>query len=855
MRIAGVQFLRRGNLLNNATSGAVIRIASIEADERLDANRLADWLGCIPTTLRLASDELNGPLAAVVPKLLFALSEQARLHPQPARLLHQGDSDLVLWLPVDSRQAAESVAELVSHIVASVRLARSPDETTAQLWRALHASYWNQTHAHLARAAQLLGIPFYQVQRGREQFLQLGQGHRLRLCHETLTDRTPLFARAATNKESLHDLLQRRGVPLPRQMSADSLEQALAAAEQIGWPVVLKPASGGKGQGVWVGLTGPEALRQAWQSNCGRSQKRQLVQQSLSGEDHRLLLINGELLAVAQRQPAVLFSDGEHPLGEQIAALNADPERGVGYERLKNRVPMDQRLILLLEQQGWTLDSIPPPGTRVQLSRAANLSQGGGAIDCSERVHPDNRLLAEDIARLIGSDVLGLDLISHDISVSWREGGTWLLEANLSAGLRPHLVANPQDDLCQRIVRRWVGEGPRAGRIPTALITGSVGKTTTTRLLAHLLHTSGLRTGMTSSTGMELDGQLISQGDLAGGGSALHLLQDRRVEAMVAEIARGGLLKMGLGLEQVDVGAVLNVLDNHVGIDGISSRQDLARIKSLVPQVSTGLLVLNADDPLVMAMGTGRDPANLALVSEEPGSAVWQLHRQAGHTAVLFGQGREDQVSLFHGDQRQLSIPLRDIPASQDGAIGTIACAAAFATAMATGLGLASDQILQGLRSFGLEDSHRYGRFEVLVHEPWRVVLAWADGPEAIASLSRYAMALSETRPARRVLLLSAVDNRPEVFLRQAGQAAWGFDLVITASSEERRGRHPYEVPALLAEGVRSLGAGGPEVVVAGVESEAVERLAELLRPGDLCVVSSWRTVEMRRRLLSTLRP
>ncbi|MTW22771.1 Mur ligase family protein [Allochromatium palmeri] len=853
MQITKFQFLRSPNLIA-PTSGSLISLGCGDFSQRFKGRVLLRWLTCLPTTLALSEADLEGPTTAVLPRLLFALSEHARINDDPIRVLHKSSTALRLWLPSDDQKAAEAAAALTCHILLEIQRGNPPSVSTARLWASLHSRFWNQTHAHLARAAQQLDILFTRLDLDGRQFLQLGQGCRLRLCSETLTDRTPLFARMGTDKAALHHLMQHRGVPLPTQEVVESLEQALAAAERIGWPMVLKLASGGKGRGVWVGLSDPEGLRQAWHSQAQGVQARQLVQQTLVGDDHRFLVIQGELMAVAQRQPAFLVSDGRRPLGDQIAALNADPLRGLGYERLKNRVPVDTRLHQLLAKQGFSVDSVPAEGTQIQLSRTANISQGGSAVDCSDRVHPDNRRLAEDIARLIGGDVIGLDLISRNIGVSWRRGGTWLLEANLSPGLRPHLVANPQSDLCQRILRRLMGDSPRAGRIPTALITGSLGKTTASRMLAHLLQSAGLRVGLTSSTGMELDGQVILKGDCAGGKAALHLLQDRRVEAMVAEIARGGLIKGGLGIARADVSAVLNIHDNHVGMDGIRSRADLARIKAVVAKAAERLLVLNADDPLVLAMARHRNPASVALVSEEPGCAAWHAHRRAGHLAVSYGKGREGKVTLHRQGQPLLSMPLREIPAADDGTIATIAIAAAFATAMAHGLGLNSTQTLKGLRDYGLQASHRNGRFEILMREPWHLVLCWADGPDAMASISNYAIAATETAPQRRVLLCSVPDTRPDDYVREVGRATWGFHLVICAAWFERDGRTPDEVPALLEEGVRSLGSGRPTALLAGEESAAVLLLAQQLRPGDFCVVCSFDTYNMRERLLAALR-
>lgn len=853
MQIKTIRFLRSGNVMAPC-SGALIALEEIQPQDQLDGARLERWLADLPTTLRLAPQALQGALWQVLPRLLHALSEHTRLNEAPTQVMQQNGTSLTLWLPVDHREAAEASVKLVIHILEAVRQGREPDGSTRPLWAALRSTHWNQSHAHLARAAQQLGIPFQRLDREGQQWLQFGQGRRLRLCQETITDRTPVLARIAMDKHRLHLLLQHRGVPLPAQALVRSLPEALEAAERIGWPVVLKPAIGGKGRGVWVGLPDAETLRRAWSHReHGQGEVPQLLQSSLPGHDHRLLVIDGQLQATARRQPAALRCDGVRSLRDQIHALNADPERGIDYERLRNRIPLDARLESLLAAQGLSLESVPAAGQLVPLSRTANLSQGGSAIDCSDRVHPDNRELAEDIAQLISADAVGLDLISQDISVSWRQGGTWLLEANLAPGLRPHLVANPNSDLCQRIVRSWVGSGARAGRIPTALITGSIGKTTTSRLLAHVLSSIGLQVGLTSSTGIELKGRILQTGDMAGGGLALQLLQDRRVEAMVAEIARGSLLRYGLGIDRVDVAAVLNVLDNHVGMEGIRHREDLASIKALITTPVEGLLVLNAKDPLVLAMAQGRDPAQLALVSEEPVSEAWQQHRRRGQVVVAYRQGPDGGLTLHDREQILLELPLAEIPAAEQGAVVAIAPAAAFTAAMAHGLGLSPEQIRVGLRGFGGSEGHRRGRFELLMTEPYRLMLGAADGPEAMASMSHYAREGPGRSARRRVLLCSAPDTRPDAVIRAVGQQTWGFDWVLCAAWFKRRGREVHEGPALLAEGVRSLGPEGPQALEVGAEQEAVAVLAQQLQPGDFCMVCSFDTAGMRQRLLETL--
>jgi cyanophycin synthetase len=850
LQIKSLDFLCAGNVIDPA-AGAVITLEGLDPDVRLLATDLAGALAAFPCTFRWQPSSAELSLDQAWLRLSETLSECACLLPQPARVIQQRQGSSLVWLPIDDQLAAEAAAQLTCHILRRLQAGAPADVEDDRLWSLLQSRFWNQTHAHLARAARQINVPFYRLHRNGREFLQLGQGSRLRLCRETLTDRTPVIALQGTDKELMHGLLCDRGVPLPAQIVVESLDQALVACERIGWPVVLKPVSGAKGHGVWVGITGPEQLRQAWQQ--GGEHKMQLVQQMLPGADHRLLVINGRLMAVAQRRPAMLISDGEHRLVEQIARLNAAPERGVAYERRMNRVPLDQRLLVLLQEQGWTLQSVPPTGTRVQLSRTANISQGGDAIDCSDSIHPDNRRLAEDIALLIGADALGLDFISQDLCVSWRQGGTWLLEANLTPGLRPHLVADPDSDLCQRIVREWVGEGPRAGRIPTALITGSVGKTTTSRMVAHLMRSQGTRVGLTSTTGMELDGHMIASGDLAGGRPALQLLQDIRVDALVAEMARGGILKSGVALEDVDVAAVLNILDNHIGADSIRSRQDIARVKGLAAKRAHSLVVLNADDLLVLAVARERDLNSVALVSQEPCSSVWHAHKNRGGLCASFDSDEHGCVRLFSQQQELLSVPISRIPYSDQGAISSVASNAAFSSLIAFGMGLQAQHIVEGLTTFGSESGHRHGRYEVIIAEPFRIVLAWADGPEAMSVLSRYAAHSIHEGYARRILHASAADNRADDFLLQMGQGAWGFDRAIFAAREDRRGRSPEQVPQLLADGARTLGPGGPVVSVVGYERVSVRALVQDLQPNDFCLVCTFHVNQMRAVLREAL--
>ena len=873
MQLSEFRFLSGPNMIASR-SGALFVFGALDLQARLDAQRLQVWLSPL-VGLPLPPDlPWQEPFSRLAPALLLAFTSFSRLHGAHTRSWPVGAAGLAIWLPVDDRASAELAAALLCALVSAVAQGGGPaagvgpgaDGAAAdavvgaelnRLWRELYARRWNQTHAHLARAAERLAVPWDRFDRGGQQILQLGQGRRRRLFHETTTDRAPVLSLGCRNKALLHELLDGRGIPLPRQRRVTALEEAQAAAAAIGWPVVLKPERGGKGQRVWVGLADAAALERAWHANGGGTADPQLVQQQLHGHDHRLLVSGGSLLAVAQRLPAMVVGDGHHGLRQLIAALNADPRRGVGYERLMNRVPVDARLFALLSEQGLDLESVPGAGVCVQLSRTANISQGGTAVDRTDRIHPDNRRLAEDVALLLGADVVGLDVMTADISRSWRDGGLFLLEANLSPGLRPHLLADPHCEIAERLVSQWMGSA-EASRIPVALVTGSAGKTTTTRLLSHLLSSEGQVVASVTSTGVQVGDQVLAAGDHAGGGAVRHCLRDPRVDVVVGEVARGGLLKSGLKIAEADVCAVLNVLDNHIGIDGLRDRGDLARVKSIVARAARSLLVLNADDPLVLSMrpqpagdaasGSAQAGAQamapaLALVSRAPGCAAWQAHRAAGHLAALYSFDPQADLEIWQEGGLLLSFPLRAIPAAEEGAVGSLAVTAAFAALMALGLGLSAETIASRLRSFGEQPQHRLGRFQPLVDHPFQVILAWADGAQAVASLSSYALRATREKAARKVLLLTCEDNRPDAYIRRCGEAAWGFDRVICCSARERRNRAVGDVAALLAEGVGRLTTPRPEILLAETEEDGLPLLAAGLQSGDFAVICSFETL------------
>jgi cyanophycin synthetase len=492
----------------------------------------------------------------------------------------------------------------------------------------------------------------------------------------------------------------------------------------------------------------------------------------------------------------------------------------------------------LLSELELTPSSVPPPGAVVPLRRTANISQGGTAADVTEAVHEDNRRAAEIAAQAIGLNVAGIDFITKDIAKSWKDIGGAIIEVNSFPGLRPHWLGNPARNVVGPIVDQLFPAMAR-GRIPTAAITGSIGKTTTARMVGVILAQAGLRVGTCTTEGVWVGDECLHRGDWAGGRAIEWLLSDRRVEAGVFEVARGGLLKYGMIADRFDVAAVLNVLSNHVGADGVQSRQDLAAVKSLLVRNASTMVVLNAEDELCSAMRKQVPAtARLCLVGSRADDSDIGLHRQSGGCAVVLEGGPQDQrIALYDGTQKRAEIPVSSIPAALAGLHKAKVWNALFATAIAYGLGTTTDAIARGLATFTSSAEQNPARFNVIDQHPFRVILDKADGAEAVRGLADVARGLPVT--GCKLLLLTARGNRPDDYIRDMGRAAAGpFDRYVCSSNRDLRGRAPHEVPTLLTEGLLQAGVDGQAISRIENEDDAVVAILSMARAGDLVLLS-----------------
>ncbi|HEY6321936.1 MAG TPA: cyanophycin synthetase [Thermoanaerobaculia bacterium] len=698
----------------------------------------------------------------------------------------------------------------------------------------------------LVRAAEERDIPWIRL--NDRSLVQLGHGKFQRRIQATITSETRHTAvEIASDKRLTNQILADLGLPVPRQVRVYDADEAVDAVEAgeagggargLGYPVVVKPLDGNHGKGVSIGLRTAEQVRTAF-GEAAEYSSTVIVETFQEGNDYRLLVVNGRLLAVAQRLPGHVIGDGRHTLAELVETVNQDPRRGVGHEKVLTRLELDDQALRLISDAGLTPESVPAEGEIFYLRSTGNLSTGGTSIDKTDVIHYDNRIMAERGVRALGLDVGGVDFIAPDISRSYKEAGGAIVEINAAPGFRMHTApteGTPRDVAGPVIDMLFPSGTPY--RIPIAAITGTNGKTTTTRMVGHILKLSGYTVGMATSDGVYIDGVLTVKGDMTGPWASHLVLRDPTVDAAVLETARGGIVRTGLGWRKCSVGAVLNVASDHLGMGGIDSLDDLARVKQVIVEVARDHCVLNADDPRVVRMARhspGRpiyvtmDPRNervAAHVRHERGAAVSLEEGLTGRVIVLYQNG--EQVPL---------LPARQVPATVEGVAVHNIQNAMFAAAIAHGLGIGVENIRQGLRTFTADFFQTPGRLNFYNEHPFRVLLDYAHNAHGMQAMTRLIRGLAVH--GRRIGIIAAPgDRRDEDIAGLAAAAAPAFDLVLIREDDNRRGRPPGEVGELLRHGL--VAAGFPADCIAPEiypEEQAVANALDIARAGDLLVI------------------
>jgi cyanophycin synthetase len=690
--------------------------------------------------------------------------------------------------------------------------------------------------ASLVRAAEERGIPWLRL--NAQSLVQLGHGRYQQRIQATVTSRTPHIAvELAGDKEETNKILGSLGLPVPRQQLVTSQGEAVRAARSLGGPVVLKPYNGNHGRGITINITGDDEIRAAF--DAAREHSRSvIVETCLAGDDHRLLVVNGELVAATRRTPGRVVGDGVHTVAELVELVNADPRRGVGHEKVLTRLRLDREAELMLERAGLRAGSVPADGEVVPLRSTANLSTGGTATDVTDSIHPDNRAMAERAVRAIGLDVGGVDFLSANIAESYKIIGGGICEVNAAPGFRMHIAPSegtPRDAAGPVIDMLFPTGTP--SRVPIAAVTGTNGKTTTARMLAHIAKMSGFTPGLTTTDGVYIDGQRTVEGDMTGPVSARMVLADPQIDLAVLETARGGLLRAGMGVAEVDVGAVINIASDHLGLKGIDTLEQLAAIKRIVVEVATGCAVLNADDPNVLKMSGYTDARVICYVTMNPSHPLVREHIRAGGRACALEQGVNGHMITLY--DKGSHIPLmwtHLVPATLEGRALHNVQNAMFAAAMGFSLGIKLDAIRQGLRTFDTTFFQAPGRMNVYDQHPFKVLMDYGHNAHAVGAMADLAQRLEAT--GRRIVVLAGPGDRRDEDLREIANVVAGkFDHYVCRRDDALRGRDGDEVPRIMARALQAAGVAEAAIDIIPDEQQAIDAALRMGRPGDLVLV------------------
>ncbi len=666
-----------------------------------------------------------------------------------------------------------------------------------------------------------------------ESLVRLGQGVRQRRIRAALTDQTSIIGtEVAQDKQWTGVMLHNAGLPVPFRFRVNCLEDAQRAFQDMDGPVVLKPVNGNHGSGVVMNIQSPRDLVTAFEAVRAVSDEALLLEQQITGMALRILVVGNEVVAATERRVPRVVGDGRRTIEELAAELNEDPRRGADHGFCMSWVPHDAESSQTLAEQGWSWGSVAPRGAMVILRRTANMSTGASAYDVTSQISPQLGRDAIRAASAVGLDIAGVDLVTRRLDCSLRDGGGAIIEVNAAPGLRMHLY--PEEGKSQPVADCLIDYlfTNEDGRIPVAAITGTNGKTTVTRMLGHIGGRAGYRVGMATTDGITIGGDVIKAGDLTGPWSARLVLNDPSVEWAVLETARGGMVRAGLGFDDVDVGVVTNIGQDHLGQDGIETLEDLIHLKALVVDVvrPTGKAVLNADDPHVLKLRE-RCRGEVVLFSTAAHCEALQRHITEGGQAVYVKRGY-----LYYGcagTEKRL-IGIRALPASLGGVAAINVANAAAAAAAALAMGISPRVAADGLRTFpaGGAGLNR-GRLEMLTGTDVRVLVDYGHNIPAITALGEICRRL---RPRHIVTVIGLPGDRRNDDIQQSARVVAGFSHKIVIREDlDLRGRSSGEVAHLIQEAVEGEGQRSVRVIVD--EAQAVKEAVLGAEPGSLILI------------------
>ncbi|HUR66170.1 MAG TPA: cyanophycin synthetase, partial [Chitinophagaceae bacterium] len=676
------------------------------------------------------------------------------------------------------------------------------------------------------------GIPFIRL--NKQSLVQLGYGVNQKRIRATIASTTSNIAvDIACDKEETKMLLEAAEIPVPRGTVIRTEEGLDEAITKFGYPLVIKPIDGNHGKGNTTNITTREQALKAFEA-AKMFSRSLIIERYITGFDFRCLVINNKFICAALRTPASVVGDGKNNLQWLIEETNKDPRRGFGHEKVLTQITIDQFTQKMLDDQAITLETIPKKGERVLLKPTANLSTGGTSTDVTDEVHPANIFMFERIAKIIGLDICGIDVMAVDLRTPVAENGGAILEVNAAPGFRMHI--EPAEGLARNVAEPVVDMlFPRGsvGRIPIVAITGTNGKTTTSRLTAHIAKCAGKKVGYTTSDGVYIQNQLMMKGDCTGPVSSQFVLKDPTVDFAVLECARGGILKSGLAFQHCEVAVVTNVAADHMGLGGIHTLSAMAKLKAVVPETvfDHGYAVLNADDDLVYKMKNDLD-CNIALFSMNENSPRIKEHAAKNGLSCVYENG---YVTLMKGNWKIRVLPVKSIPLTYEGkAVHNInnCLPAVLSTYLFRDITI--EDIRTGLQTFIPSESLTPGRLNFFHFRNFTMLADFAHNPHGLKLLCDFVSKLDYTT---RIGIISGTGDRRDEDIRELGEiSAQHFDEIIIRCDKNLRGRTADEIINLLKEGIEKVNPSLPVMTIPN-EDQALDYIYENPRQGALYTI------------------
>jgi len=677
------------------------------------------------------------------------------------------------------------------------------------------------------------GIPWIRL--NKYSLCQLGYGVNQKRIQATVSSTTSsIGVEVACDKEDTKHLLEQANIQVAKGDIVRSERGLESAVKYVGYPLVIKPINGNHGRGITVNIKTWEEALEAYQA-AKQISRSIIVERFIIGDDYRLLVINNRLVAAAKRTPAHVKGNGKDTIQALIDNVNADPRRGYGHENVLTMIKVNEMTENIISANGYTLDSVLNKDEILHLKDTANLSTGGTATDVTDMVHPENIFMAERISKVIGLDICGIDVMTTDISRPLRETEGAVLEVNAGPGFRMHLA--PTEGMPRNVASEVIDMMYPVGtssRIPIVAVTGTNGKTTTTRLIAHMVKMMGHQVGYTTSDGIYIQNHMLDKGDCTGPVSAEFVLKDPTIDFAVLETARGGLLRAGLGFHYCDIAIVTNIAPDHLGLRGINTVEQMARLKGVVPEtvLPEGYAILNADDELVYNMRKDLK-CNVALFSMDENNEHIKEHAKRNGLSAIYENGF---ITICKGTWKMRIVNTVLVPLTFGGKARFMIQNVLPAALTGYIRGFDLRDIKMALESFIPSPSQTPGRLNLFKFDKFQVLLDYAHNPAGMTALFNF---IEKLDGSPKIGIIAGIgDRREEDNVEMGKLASEMFDEIIIRQDKNLRGKTEDELIGMLNKGIRSHDAN-KKVTIFNTEKEAISHSIENAKDGSLIIMCS----------------